>query len=550
MKPRALLILSALALLLPATAAEKGGIPPFSAELDPYPIQPSALQSTVDEIHARTVASGNVVPAEITACRKQVIAMYRALGIDPSLDRYTQRRFVPKHWSSRTPQPLAGDFLQPFSIDCPFYHPIPTTSPRVPLPHGYIDTFHVATIGTGGDGWGIGVAISTAKDPLRTVVQTWDKDVPAAHDRRIQLHLRADLARFIPTNTGDRHLTMIDAATLTHTNSWHFGVHDDVFTGWRVYGPHPLGSLGVGEGTNAAQFSDLVGLLRAGEATADKPIPHALFGPAKKFWKAIVYPAINWDEWVGKSDGGTGAVPYGGVIQLDPSLDLGALRLSLPARRILEAIQRFGWYLHDTGVRDLDVWSSASGEELGRCDAEVLAVLKQATLYVVPAPAKYEAPYPRGRDVGKTPDDDASVSTTRPTPTAVPPAAPPAAPRQLPAEVLAAWDDKLFAAIRTQIAAGRPALFHSVMLATDAAITRAEDNGTLALSSKAGDLSWAWSRITRAERRSLAARLRATTPAEHCLLAFHLLEAGDRDAAQPHLDLSGPDAVTVLEMFR
>jgi hypothetical protein len=544
---RALIAVLIVAPLLALSGAERSTTPPFSAELEPYPIHPSAVQSTVDEIHARTVTSANQVSSEITACRKQVIAMYRALGIDPSLDRYAQRKFLPKRWSPRTPQPLSGEFLQPFSIDCPLYHPIPATSPRVALPRGYIDSFHVATVGKGGDGWGIGVAVSTVKDPLRTVVQTWDKDVPAANDRRIQLHLRADLEQFIPTNTGDRHLSMIDAATLTSTNTWHFGRHGEVYTGWRVYGPHPLGSLGIGEGTNAAQLSDLVGLLRAGEATSDKPIPHALFGPAKKFWKAIVYPAINWDEWAGKSDGGTGAVPYGGVIQLDPALDLSTLRLSLPARRILEAIQRYGWYLHDTGVRDMDVWSSASGDELGRCDQEILTVLRQATLYVVPAPAKYDAPYPlkTPRDTNRRPastdDDDERTASTKTAPVGT---------RTVDPTILAQWDARLFDAIRVQVAAGFPALYHSALFGSDGAITQVDATGALVLKSQGGEITWQWERVSRSDRRSLATRLRVVTPADHALIAFHLLEAGDRSGAQRHLDLAGAEALTVQELFK
>jgi hypothetical protein len=129
-------------------------------------------------------------------------------------------------------------------------------------------------------------------------------------------------------------------------------------------GPFPLGSLGVGEGTNAAQIANTGPLLRSGEATDPlRPIPHALAGPGRRYWKAMVYPATNWDSWVSASDGGDGLIPYGGLVRLDPKLDLKSLNLPLPAFRILEALQSYGWYFMGTGVRDLDVWSSATGAE-------------------------------------------------------------------------------------------------------------------------------------------------------------------------------------------
>ncbi len=526
--------------LVTACAAERSAATPFSAELDPYPIQPSSVATTVEEIYARTITPANRAEPAIVACRKQVVAMYRSLGIDISIDRYAQRRFLPKHWSPRTPLPLAGDFPLPFSIDCPLYHAIPADSPRVALPRGYVSTFHVATVGAGGDGWGIGVAISGAKDPLRTVVQTWDRDDPRPGDRRIQLHARPDVAMFFPANPGDRHLVLIDAATLTSTCTWHVGVAGDVLTGWRVHGPHPLGSLGIGEGTNAAELSDLVGLLRPGEATAAKPIRHALYGPAKRYWKAIAFPAINWDEWVGASDGGTGAVPYGGVIQLDPAFDLSAVHLSLPALRILEAIQRYGWYLHDTGVRELDVWSAASGTELGGSDREILDVLAHAQLYVVPAPMKYAGWHGHAAVTAAA----AVVAIDSPPAGADHPER-----RVVAAADLDTWDARLFAIIRERTAAGRPALYRSGVFASDAAITRADADGSLALHSQLGDVTWSWVRISRDERRSLAARLDAATPADHCVIAFHLLEAGDRERARAHLFAGGEEAARVAALF-
>jgi hypothetical protein len=108
----------------------------------------------------------------------------------------------------------------------------------------------------------------------------------------------------------------------------------------------------------------------------------------------------------------------------------------------------------------------------------------------------------------------------------------------------------LFEAIRAQVAAGLPALYRSATFNSDGAITHADANGALVLKSQGGELTWTWARLERSDRRSLAAHLRTVTQADHALVAFHLLEAGDRTAAQRHLDLAGAEAVPILEMFQ
>jgi len=319
---------------------EAGVVDRFSDELSPYPVHPTSQTLSVDQIYQRTTPGRKLGP-KFAKYRREIIAMYKAAGVDISMDPYEQRMFVPKNYSRQTPQPLRGEFKQPYSVDSPFYHKAPAKG--VALPPGYIGSFHIATVGPGGDGWGIGVVISTGKDPLRKIVQTWNKAVPAKGDREVTMHVRKDALDFAPANKGDKHLTFIDTANLTVLHTWVVGKYGDVFTGYRAYGSHPLGTLGIGEGTTATQIAELVGLLRAGEATDPAhPIPHALFGPGRRYWKAVVYPAVNWDEWVGKSNGGDGLVPYGGLVRLDPQLKLSAMNLSLPALRILEAIQNYG----------------------------------------------------------------------------------------------------------------------------------------------------------------------------------------------------------------
>jgi hypothetical protein len=91
----------------------------------------------------------------------------------------------------------------------------------------------------------------------------------------------------------------------------------------------------------------------------------------------------------------TGLVPYGGVIQLDPELDLGKLNLSLPALRILQAMQTYGYYVMDYGCADIDIYTALDAAELDPYGGlwgsargpgvqnEIQRVLSTSTLYVV-----------------------------------------------------------------------------------------------------------------------------------------------------------------------
>ncbi len=97
-------------------------------------------------------------------------------------------------------------------------------------------------------------------------------------------------------------------------------------------------------------MAELPLLLQPGEATSlTQPIAHALDEPVGRTWAARVCPASAWDANVrtstnictGSGFTNTGLVPYGGVIQLDPALDLSKLGLTLPALRILQAMQTY-----------------------------------------------------------------------------------------------------------------------------------------------------------------------------------------------------------------
>jgi hypothetical protein len=96
----------------------------------------------------------------------------------------------------------------------------------------------------------------------------------------------------------------------------------------------------------------------------------------------------------------SGLLPYGALVQLDPELDLTTLGLSLPARRILEAMQTYGAYLVNAGGPDFGLYTAAGSAEFDRYGGvyrpsdqqgvqdEISRILSTSTIYVVPALVK------------------------------------------------------------------------------------------------------------------------------------------------------------------
>jgi hypothetical protein len=398
--------------------AQATNIPPlsFSSELSKYPEHPTARSRTVDEIYNRTATSGITLPPEYVAKRKEIIRMYQTIGIDLSLDKEELRKLRPNSWSKNTPLPLSGNYAQPYSVDSPFYHQIPTDWPRVQLPIGYVQTGHISTLGApgdGSDGYGIGLVISQETDPIRQISLAngayAKKGVCPQHNPfkgyNTTTHIR-DSANVllggsgegVPYDSSDRTVIWLDSSDNTAVATWitspdcdrpDLGTKLGDWSGEAITPKEKLPNLGDQWGINAAAKADLVALIRPGEAiNPDKPIPHALAGPVKNAWKAIVYPANNTDNSIDQNN--RGLLGYGFLVQLDPNFDLNKIKLSLPARRILEAIQTYGWYMDDTGVRDFDIKGNFSGAEFApyggvdAVDAEILSVLKTQKLFVVP----------------------------------------------------------------------------------------------------------------------------------------------------------------------
>lgn len=350
----------------------------LSTRLTTYPNHPSAQANSLPTLLAATATLGATLSPVESATRQSVMAMYRNWGVDPSLDSGNDQsgvllRLLPQGWAPSAGSNRAKPPSLWFSPDAPFYQTIPTAWPRVALPAGYFAHVQLNTA-RNGDGIGYGEVSAAPSDPLLTIQSQWYAKV-GTH-KSFPFRMPAVWPRSLPTQTaGDSHMIFIDPASSSFVSSYKTTL--DPATGGpdALYAASatPLNSLGDRGGSTAAAFAELPILIQPGEASDPAhPIQHAIGGPLGRTWAARVYPATAWDAGVRSSTNScthagftnTGLIPYGGVIQLDPKLDLTKLGLTLPALRVLQAMQTYGYYVMDFGCADFDIYTAIDGAEL------------------------------------------------------------------------------------------------------------------------------------------------------------------------------------------
>jgi hypothetical protein len=349
----------------------------LSAGLNAYANQPGAQSKTLETVLRDTSTVEAKVSGPEVEVRKKVLRMYLNWGIDPSIDRGNDQSELlvslnPQGWSPTHRAPGAVPLSMLFSPDAPFYQPIPTAWPRVLLPAGYFQQLQLNTV-KAGDGIGFGEVVARSGDAEHMVRSQWYQN--EATLRTYPFRMPAGWHEAMPWQTqGDMHMIFVDPESDSFVSSYKTSLNTKTGGPNALYATAPtkLGTLGDRGGSIAAHFAELPALLQPGEATDPaQPIRHALGGSVSRTWAARVYPANAWDSGVltsvntctGSGFTNTGLVPYGGVIQLDPNLDLRALRLTLPALRILEAIQTYGYYVEDFGCTDLDIYTAVSETE-------------------------------------------------------------------------------------------------------------------------------------------------------------------------------------------
>lgn len=380
----------------------------FSASLTAYGNQPTAQSQPLGAILEATSTKGATLSSAELHVRRKVLGLYLNWGIDPSLDSGNDQSDVllalhPTGWATGDSgkQPLSLRF----SADAPFYQAIPKLWPRVALPAGYIRNVQLNTTEEG-DGIGFGESVADIADVKLQVQSQWYDDT--ATRRVFRYRMSPDWAHRLPWQpSGDHHMIFIDPVEETFVSSYMTALDSGTGGVQSLYASSPvkLATMGDHGGSIAAGFAELPAMLQPGEATnPERPIRHALGGSVSRVWAARVYPAHSWDgnlkgstdSCTGKGYTNTGLVPYGGVIQLDPALDLTALDLTLPALRILQAIQTYGYYIEDYGCSDLDIYTAVPEAEFNPFGGlwgynrrgigvqnEIANVLVNSKLYVV-----------------------------------------------------------------------------------------------------------------------------------------------------------------------
>lgn len=380
----------------------------FSNTLKAYPNHPTAQSQSLGAMLSKSSTEGaQLTSAEITV-REAVLVMYANWGVDPSLDYQSDESsllvsLIPTGHQAPV-SPPAAPYSMAFSPDAPYYHAIPARWPRTELPKGYFKTLQLNT-NQQGDGIGFGESVATASSPFLTVTSKW-RDV-ASTLLTFRYRIQKDWWKQIPsTSVGDEDVIFIDPFTKTFISSYKTSLNESTGgpNGLYIDKPVPFDSLGAYGGCVAANIAPLGVMIQPGEVSNSvQPIRHALGGPVGRTWAARVFPATGRDAGIltstnsctGAGKTNTGLVPYGGVIQLDPNLDLSELTLTLPARRILEAIQTYGYYVVDFGCADIDIYTAIPEAELepfgglygnphgSGVQAEVESVLLANRLYVV-----------------------------------------------------------------------------------------------------------------------------------------------------------------------
>jgi hypothetical protein len=351
----------------------------FSNSLEPYANQSSAQLTNSSVLLSNVTTPGASLSANEIATRQAVMTMYLNWGIDPSLDSSNDEsdllmQLRPKNWQApQSPVSASSNLSMAFSPDSPYYHAIPAAWPKVQLPSGYIKQLQV-NAAQGGDGIGYGETIASPTDPQRTITSQWYSDQRTL--RTFSFRMATNWPTSLPSLTeGDSHVLFVDPTTNTFVSTYKTTLNQSTGGPNALYASSPtsFNSLGDSGGSTASKFAELPVMIQPGEATnPTKPISHAIGGPVERTWAARVYPATARDAGMMTSKNSctnsgytnTGLVPYGGIIQLDPKLDLTKFGLSLPALRILQAMQTYGYYVMDFGCGDMDIYSAISESEV------------------------------------------------------------------------------------------------------------------------------------------------------------------------------------------
>lgn len=368
----------------------------FSDKLEPVYPHLTAATRTVDEIYDRCDTSDKYVPVTdgIKQARKEIIQFYKDLGIDVSYDienRFSSKLIdnFPRTYEKKRPD--NGNYM---SVDYCANQAISEDAARYLLPdealknsrnkfffNSVMNSFTGIVSGAMQNGLPI---VEGRSDMKKTRIARISGDSKRNVVYGHMVNAPEDMVKYLyQGTTGDRHCIFVDTETEKSVSTWltvaagapgGYGFGENyVIPGYDVTCStmsSPLDINGMSEdtygiSTTAANVTMLPFLIKSEEISdPDAEIEHALAVCLSSLWKARVYPATATDStlYTAVSESGMDrhqaaaydCVPYGACLQLDPSIDIDAIyeagKLSLPAKKVLKAMQKYGFYHVDYGA--------------------------------------------------------------------------------------------------------------------------------------------------------------------------------------------------------
>ena len=250
-------------------------------------------------------------------------------------------------------QSSTDPFANPFSAASALHRPIGSGAVYASDSHATTLNLKRAPFNSinSNNGWGVNVYKSTAADPSKRVTGPSNKGFPTTLRVPNGAHNQS---------TNDATVVIHDSTTnITHEFyrwRWNNGqpsaaIHHQ----WSLRDAGHSGPGGKRVGSSASGVAGMFGLVRGHEVnTAGTKIEHALqmaldakgsCGMMLK--KQIVWPASSTDGFCSSSGNCRGQIPYGALLAIPPSVNIGSLGLSEPGRRLAQAMQDYGVYVVD-----------------------------------------------------------------------------------------------------------------------------------------------------------------------------------------------------------
>ncbi len=270
----------------------------------------------------------------------------------------------PAYAACSTPK---GDlFLNPFNRSSAHHRPIGTGAQYASATHAATRDWLKASkfnVNTGG-AWGTTIVATTGSDPTRSIGARARCDNVAGLPVTLRFP-RAGLITAVENNGSgcpDGDVVLFDRTVNKphHLRQYNWnggrptaGQYRSFDARGRGHGTRPSERLGMA----ATGVAGLFGVLRGFEINQPgHKIEHALrMGLPRKpgcrimLSRDVVLPATSGDRNRTNSGYNTGHIPYGGLLALPASVNIGSLGLSEPGRRLAEAIRNYGIYVGDGG---------------------------------------------------------------------------------------------------------------------------------------------------------------------------------------------------------